>query len=247
MITVTILTKNSGATLRATLQSTREFPEVLLLDTGSTDNTLEIAREFPNVKIYKENFSGFGPTHNRATALAAHDWILSLDSDEVLTEELIREILALSLDQNAVYRILRHNFFNGKHIKWCGGWHPDWIVRLYNRKTTRFTDAAVHEKIITEGLKIVSLKQYFLHTPYREIGDFLTKMQMYSSLFATQYRSKRSSSLCKALFHSWAAFLKSYLLKRGFLGGKEGFIISAYNAHTAFYKYLKLDESNQLN
>lgn len=244
MISVTILTKNSAATLRETLLSTLAFPEVVLFDTGSTDATLAIAREFPNVKIYQEKFTGFGPAHNQATSLASHDWILSVDSDEVLSASLVEEILKLNLDPSCVYSLLRDNYFKGKHVKWCGGWHPDWIIRLYNRTTSRFTEDAVHEKVVSEGLKVVQLRFTMRHTPYREIGDFLAKMQTYSTLFASQQKGKKSSSLLKALFHAWAAFFKSYILKKGFLGGKEGFIISAYNSHTAFYKYLKLDESN---
>jgi len=243
MISVTILTKNSEETLQAALESVRSFPEVLVYDTGSTDLTLQIAQAFPNVIIRQGTFNGFGPVHNTATELASHDWILSLDSDEVLSDELALEIQQIQLDASCVYSILRHNYFNGKHIKWCGGWHPDRVVRLYNRKKTRFSDAPVHEKVQAAALKEVSLKHPMRHYPYRCISDFLAKMQTYTTLFAEQEHSKKSS-LMKAIFHGWHAFFKSYILKRGFLGGKEGFIISAYNGHTAFYKYLKLSEKS---
>lgn len=245
MISVTILTKNCEETLQKTLQSAISFKEVLVLDTGSTDATLEIARQFPNVVIHTSPFLGFGPTHNLATKLASFDWILSLDSDEVLTDELVTEIHALALDTTSVYSILRHNYFNGKWIKWCGGWHPDRVVRLYNRQTTRFTDAAIHERVLTDGLKVHSLKSPLVHTPYRRINDFLSKMETYSTLFASQHQHKKKASIVSAIAHAWFAFFKSYILKKGFLGGKEGFIISMYNSHTAFYKYLKLDESNR--
>ncbi len=240
MITVTVLTKNSSQTLSKTLNALKAFDEVLILDTGSTDNTLEIARQYPNVTIHTSAFIGFGPAHNLASSLAKHEWILSIDSDEVLSDSLIEEILSLKLNKNYVYSIGRHNFFNGKHIKWCGGWHPDRVVRLYNREETSFNDAMVHEKILINELNVVCLKAPLFHTPYREIGDFLNKMQIYTTLFAKQNEEKKKGSLLKAILHSWFAFFKSYILKRGFLGGKEGFIISAYNAHTAFYKYLKL-------
>ncbi len=246
MISVTILTKNSERSLRATLESTCSFSEVLILDTGSTDHTLEIAQEFSNVKIFRADFKGFGPTHNVASQLAEHDWILSLDSDEILSEELVSEIHNRELDNRCVYSIPRHNYFNGKHIKWCGGWHPDRIVRLYHKKQTRFNDLAVHEAIITDNLRQISLKHPLRHLPYREIGDFLSKMQVYSALFAEHHKHKKKASLLTALLHSWYAFFKSYVLKRGFLGGKEGFIISIYNGHTAFYKYLKLAERTRL-
>ncbi len=242
MITVTILTKNAQETLEKTLESVKDFPEVLLYDTGSSDSTIKIASQFPNVTIIKGTFEGFGPTHNRASSCATHDWILSIDSDEELSTALIEEIKTSPLDPLAVYQIQRKNYFNGKWIKGCGGWHPDWVVRLYHREHTQFSDAAVHEKVLTKGLKVVNFKGTITHTPYRRMSDFLSKMQTYSTLFAEQNKHSKRASLFKAICHGWSAFFKSYLFKRGFLSGREGLIISLYNGHTAFYKYLKLAE-----
>jgi glycosyltransferase involved in cell wall biosynthesis len=240
VISATILTKNSEATLAGAIASLRGFPEVLIFDTGSTDRTLEIAESFPNVRIVKGAFQGFGKTHNLASSLASHDWILSIDSDEIVSPELSSEILKLVLVPDAVYSLDRHNYFQGKHIKYCAGWHPDRIVRLYHRKMTQFSEDRVHEKIIASGLRVVPLYHRLIHTPYRTIEEFIHKMQFYSTLFAEQNAGKKQSSLGKAIAHGVAAFFKSYLLKRGFLAGREGFIISVYNGHTAYYKYLKL-------
>ncbi len=245
MISVTVLAKNSAETIRETLEALQRFPEVLVLDTGSTDNTVEIAKAFPNVRVVEEKFQGFGKTHNRASSRAQHDWVLSIDSDEIVSPELVEEILALSLDQACVYSLDRHNYFNGKWIKGCSGWYPDPVVRLYHRKATWFTDDEVHEKVIAEKMRIVPLRGRLLHTPYRSIESFLHKMQLYSTLFAEQNAGKKRSSLGKALFHAWTAFLRSYIFKRGFLCGKEGFIISLYNAHATYYKYLKLAFRNR--
>lgn len=242
MISVTILTKNSERTLRQTLLSTESFTEVLVVDTGSTDNTLDIARTFSNVKVFSIPFIGFGPVHNMASSMATYDWILSIDSDEILSPELISEIQHLTLDAYTVYSLQRDNFFNERLIKWGGGWYPDRVIRLYNRKETRFSDDAVHEKILLTGVREKSLKGPLRHIPYLQISDFLNKMQTYTTLFAEQHKEKKKGSFAKALLHSWMAFIKSYIFKRGFLGGKEGYIISAYNSHTAFYKYLKLEE-----
>ncbi|MBS0649493.1 MAG: glycosyltransferase family 2 protein [Verrucomicrobia bacterium] len=241
-ITVTILTKNSGDTLLETLRSVQDFHEVIILDTGSTDDTLEIAAEFPHVKIHHAEFKGFGPLHNEATSLASSDWILSIDSDESLTPELVTEIQGLKLHPDFVYSVQRDNYFNGKRIRCCAGWYPDRIVRLYNRKQTKFSNDAVHERILTQGLNLLFLKHPLKHIPYRSISDFLDKMQKYSTLFAQQNRGKKKSSFCKALVHGLAAFCKNYFLKLGIFGGKEGFIISLYNSQTAYYKYLKLAE-----
>ncbi len=244
-IAVTILTKNCGDTLLATLQSLEAFREIIILDTGSVDDTLEIAGEFPHVKIYHAEFKGFGPLHNEATSLASMEWILSIDSDEILSPELAQEIQELQLDPACVYSIQRDNYFNGKRIRCCAGWYPDRVVRLYHRRKTKFSNDAVHEKILREGLQEIPLKHTLKHTPYRSISDFLEKMQKYSTLFAEQNRGKKKSSFGKAVFHGLGAFFKNYFIKLGIMGGKEGFIISLYNSQTAFYKYLKLAELNK--
>ncbi|NGX27238.1 MAG: hypothetical protein K940chlam6_01171 [Chlamydiae bacterium] len=244
MITATILTKNCQKTLKKTLDSLINFSEIIVLDSGSSDETLTIAKKYPNVKVHTSPFLGFGPMHNYVAKLANHDWILSIDSDEILTKELANEILSLQLDSNHIYSIQRNNFYNGKHIKWCGGWHPDWVHRLYHRGKTGFSEDLVHEKVKKADLVLTPLKNPLLHTPYLEISDFLDKMQHYSALFAEQNEGQMGS-LSQAIFHSWFAFIKSYIFKRGFLGGREGFIISMYNGHTAFYKYLKLAERTE--
>lgn len=226
------------------MESLRGFNEVVIYDTGSTDNTLHIAKQFPNVTIFQNTFHGFGPTHNEASNAAKYDWILSIDSDEVVTPEMAKEIAQLNLEDDCVYSFPRDNYYNGKWIKWCG-WYPDRQMRLYNRTKTRFTDAQVHEAIISEGMQNISLNGAIRHYSYETISDFLTKMQSYSTLFAKQNVGKKSSSPWKAIGHGFFSFFKSYIIKKGFLGGYEGFVISSYNAHTAFYKYLKLYEANQ--
>ncbi len=238
-ISVTILTKNSSETIGQTLDSLHKFSEVLILDTGSSDETLQIAKKYPNARICKTPFSGFGKLHNLAASMAKNDWILSIDSDEVLSDELIEEIFSLQLDVYAVYALNRCNYFQGKWIQCCSGWYPDWIVRLYNKKRTSFTENEVHETVIADGLKRVFLKEKCLHTPYTDIESFLSKMQLYSTLFAKENCGKHST-VGKAIWHGIYAFFKNYLFKRGFLAGKEGLIISIYNAQTTYYKYLKL-------
>lgn len=243
-ISVTILTRNSQKYLHEVLNALKNFDEVVLYDTGSNDTTISIAQLFPNVTIYQKEFRGFGPTHNDASNLARNHWILSIDSDEVVTPEMANEISTLKLDENCVYSFPRNNFFNKKWIKWCG-WCPDRQIRLYHRKKTCFTNAQVHEAIDATNMKIVPLHNPFIHYSYETISDFLTKMQLYSDLFAQQHKGKKKSSLWKAISHGSFAFFKSYFIKKGFLGGYEGFVISSYNAHTAFYKYLKLYETNK--
>jgi glycosyltransferase involved in cell wall biosynthesis len=245
MISVTILTKNSSRYIKQVLEALGAFPEVAILDTGSTDETLEIAKNFKNVVIYKHEFEGFGKAHNLISSLATHDWILSLDSDEIVSLEFCKEVLSLTLNPRSVYTISRHNYYRQRFIKGCG-WYPDRVTRLYNRKTTQFSDAFVHEKVLSDGFTITPILSPVYHYPYNSIDDFLNKMQLYSTLFAKEKAQKTKSSLLKAISHGLFAFFKSYFLKRGILLGGEGFEISAYNAITAYYKYLKLRDRNEL-
>ena len=244
MISVCILAKNCAETLEKTLASTRSFPEALLLDNGSTDGTLKIACAFPNVRVFESEFLGFGPLRNKAASMASCDWILALDSDEILSPPLLEEISQLKLDPSFAYSIPRHNYYNGKRIRGCG-WGGDKVIRLYHRSVARYHTDLVHESLDSSNTKIVELKHPILHTPYRSTADFLAKMQNYSTLFAQQYKGKRTSSFGKALSHALFAFFRSYILKRGLFCGAEGFTLSLYNANTAFYKYMKLNELNK--
>ncbi|MBM3194017.1 MAG: glycosyltransferase family 2 protein [Chlamydiae bacterium] len=243
MISVTVLTYNSEETIESCLRALSSFGEVILLDTGSKDSTIAIAQKFPNVRIFFNEFIGFGPLHNIATSYASHDWILSIDADEVMTEESIAEIKKLELNERVVYAVLFRNYLNGKWVRFSG-WYPEHKLRLYNKTVTKFTSDFVHETIETKGLKVVYLKKPVSHFSYRKVSHFLVKMEKYSELFSEQNRGKRKSSLAKAIGKSWAAFFRCYILKRGFLDGKEGYIIARYQADVAYYKYLKLDEKN---
>lgn len=242
-ISVTILLKGFPRHLHRVLGALETFDEILLYDNGASKEALDICHRFSNAKVVQGPFLGFGKTHNKASALASHDWILSVDSDEVVSKELALEIGSLKLDSHCVYSIPRHNEYNGKWIRWCG-WYPDRVVRLYDRNTTSFSNSQVHEKVKKDRLQEVCLKMPLIHFSYENISDFLSKMQSYSELFAVEHTGKKSSSPLKALLHGFGAFLKSYFLKLGILDGYEGFLISSYNAHTAFYKYLKLYEAN---
>ncbi|MFQ5730033.1 MAG: glycosyltransferase family 2 protein [Waddliaceae bacterium] len=202
MISVTVLTKNSQRYIREVLAALQSFNEVVVYDTGSSDETLSIAEQFSNVVLYKKPFVGFGPTHNLASEAAKNDWILSIDSDEVVTPEMTQAIFRTPLDENCVYSFPRNNYFNGKLIKWCG-WYPDRQVRLYNRKRTRFSDTQVHEGVLRENVQTVLLNAPFKHYSYASISEFLEKMQLYSDLFAKQYAGKKSSSSFKAILHGF--------------------------------------------
>ena len=139
-ISVTILTKDSSRHLQSVLESVREFDDVVILDGGSKDDTVDIVNRFTNTNLFHEEFIGFGALKNKAIELAKHDWVFSLDSDEIVSEDLIQEIRNIDRTQdNRAFEIDRKNYFCDRLIK-HGGWSPDWLIRIFNRKTARFSN-----------------------------------------------------------------------------------------------------------
>ena len=245
-ISAVILTKNSAALLRDVLNALRWCDEVVVFDTGSTDDTVEIARQRTRVSVHRMtgSFPGFGKARRQAIALARHDWILSIDSDEVVTPELAGEIRRLPFDPRTVYAIPFHNYFNGRRITTCG-WDPDRHERLFNRTATNFCESELHEKVQTVKLEVQRLRHPIRHYSYGSLSDFLHKMKAYSQLFAEQHAGRKTSGVGTAVTRSLWAFGKSYVLQRGCLQGSEGFVISVYKAQIVFWKYLLLHEANR--
>ncbi len=245
-ISVTILTKNSSARLDEVLSALAWCDDVIVFDTGSTDDTVSIAQQHPNVTVHRlaGDFPGFGRAHQQAVAVARHDWILSIDSDEIVSPSLASELATLPLDPRTVYTIPFRNYFNGRMITSCG-WHRERHERLFNRTVTNFCASEVHEKVKTADLTVRHLRQPIYHFSYESADDFLRKMRTYSQLFAQQNVGRKSSSPFKAVTRSLWAFGKSYALQRGFLQGYEGLVISASKAQTVFWKYLLLHEANR--
>ncbi len=242
-ISCVIIAKDAEATLRDVLNSLTLFNDVILYSNNSTDKTDEIAKEFKNVNLVQGDFIGFGPTKNLAASFAKNDWILSLDADEVLSENFINNLRKKELSDTAVYSILRTNYYKNRQIKHC--WGNDIIVRLYNRSTTSFTDKKVHEKIIDDGFNINTIEGVVQHYPYSSITDFITKLDRYSTIFANDNIGKKSSSPIKAFLNGGFSFFKTYFLKGGFLDGYAGLVIAFSHMATNFYKYIKLYELNR--
>jgi glycosyltransferase involved in cell wall biosynthesis len=234
-----MITRDAEATIEAALASLAGFPEVIVYDNGSTDRTLEIARRFGNVKVHQGGFLGFGPTKNHAASLATHDWILSIDSDEAVTPELLAAIRTASLSDAAVgYEVLRRNFFLGKAVT-RAGWGNDWLLRLYNRNTAAFTDAPVHEKLrLNVPGPLRRLDGFLDHDAARDIGGFLVKVNRYSELRRAEGRHvlHPAGIFLRAVW----AFWRTYLLQLGFLDGWRGLVIAWSNANGVFFKYMKV-------
>jgi glycosyltransferase involved in cell wall biosynthesis len=242
-VSAVMIVKNGARTIAKTLESLREFDDVVVYDNGSTDGSQEIVKDFPNVHLIEGNFDGFGPTKNRAASFAKHDWVLIIDSDEVVDEELMNALKTDVLDPNAIYIVNFLAYYKEIPIRHCG-WNNQKIRRLYNKSVTRFNDNFVHENIMDEGMKKLPIAGNMKHYSYMSISDFIVKLDRYSTLFATDNVGKKSSSLAKAFFNGLYSFFRTYVLKRGFLDGYAGLIIAFSHMATNFYKYIKLYEMN---
>lgn len=245
-ISVCILVKNAQDTIKECLESLQSFDEIILLDNQSSDDTLKIANDFKskfnNLRIYHSEFIGFGPLKNLAISYASNDWIFSIDSDEVLEFSALKELENLELNPNTIYAMPRKNLYKGEWIKACG-WHPDFVLRLFNKTKTKFNSNFVHESLEISDLNIVKLQNGLKHYAYNDISVLIDKMQKYSTLWAKQNRHK-SSTMTSAILHSGWKFIRDYFFKSGFMYGYKGFVISFCNALGAFFKYAKLYELN---
>jgi glycosyltransferase involved in cell wall biosynthesis len=236
-ISAVLMVRDAEVTLAATLDSLKRFGEVALFDNGSRDHTLEIAGRYPNVRVHKGEFSGFGPTRNKAASLAMNDGVFSIDADEVPDEALLAALDALSLDHPELsYCVERQNYLLGKRVKYSG-WGSQWLTRLYNRKSHGFTDVAVHEKVeLKAGEEPVRLAGTLKHLPMQDAGDFLVKMHRYTMLKAGE--SRRTYHPAIILLKTFWAFIRSYILRLGVLDGWRGVLISVSEANGVFYKYM---------
>ena len=239
-ISVVIITKNAANTLRETLVSTQNFSEVVVYHNGSSeDTTLKILKEFSNISLYQGEFIGFGPTKNRAVGLAKNDWVLSLDSDEVVSNELQNFIEQWNPEStNVVGLIRRDNYMMGQLIN-KGGWGNDWLVRLFNRTSHCFNNNAVHESVLVYAH---SLKQKITgsieHNAVQHLGQFLVKIDRYTEIRRQTMTKTYTPALI--VLRSLFAFVKSYVIKGGFACGWRGLVIGWSEANGVFYKYMKI-------
>ena len=245
-ISAIVLAKNNDNTIKKTLQSLVDFEDVLVYDNGSTDTTMDIAKEFSNVHLIQGEFKGFGWTKNKAVSFAKNDWVIIIDSDEVIDEILLNTLKTKKLDENTVYQLNFKAYYKDIQVKYCG-WNNQKIKRMYNKKITSYNMNDVHEDIISDSLNIELLDGNVEHYSYHTISQFIIKADHYSTLFAHNNLGKKSSSPLKAILNGIYSFIKTYFFKRGFLDGYVGLIISFSHMVTNFYKYIKLYELNKEN
>jgi glycosyltransferase involved in cell wall biosynthesis len=243
-LSVTIITKNESAHVAAALESVAWADEIVVVDSQSTDGTVEIARRFtPRIEV--REWPGYVAQKNYAASIATHDWILSLDADERVTPELGAEIRA-ALGRPAThgaYRMPRVTWHLGRWIR-TTDWYPDHQLRLYDRRSGRWTGQYVHEAVSVNGT-VGDLQGELQHHPYRDIADHLETIDRYTSYAARQmHESGRTAGLIQIAGHPPLAFLRNYLAHGGIRDGVPGFIISSLNAYYVFLKFAKLRELN---
>ncbi len=239
-LSVILISYNAAKTLAQCLDSVRWAHEIIVLDAHSTDDTLAIAQRY-TPQVYSADWEGFGKQKNKALDKATQEWVLSLDSDEVITPELAAEIQQV-LNANSEYQayyLPRHSYFCNRLIR-HGDWGKDRVLRLFKRGSGRFDNAPVHEKLILEGPTTV-LKNPMLHYTAPSLTQVLEKMNRYSSLGAEKkLAAGKTSSLRQALLHGLWAFVRCYILRAGFLDGRAGFVLAVTVAEGTYYRYLKM-------
>ncbi|MDY0321866.1 MAG: glycosyltransferase family 2 protein [Arcobacteraceae bacterium] len=243
-ISAVVLAKNNEKTIGNTLKSLIDFSDVVVYDNGSVDETINIAKSFPNVNLIEGEFRGFGWSKNKAASYAKNDWILIIDSDEVVDGELLEVLKNKVLEKNCVYKLNFKAFYKDIQVKHCG-WNNQKIKRLYNKTVTSYNSNDVHEDIITDGLTMEVLAGNVEHYSYHSISEFIIKADRYSTLFAKNNAGKKKSSPFKAFFNGIYSFIRTYIFKQGFRDGYVGLIIAYSHMVTNFYKYIKLYEANK--
>lgn len=252
-VSVVIVTKNEEKNIRDALESVKDFEDIVIVDSFSKDRTLETCKEFTN-RVFQHEWQGYARQKQMAVDYAERPWVLILDADERVTQELKKEILEkITLNsklktQNSIYSgfyVPRKNFFLGRWIK-HSGWWPDYTLRLFRKDLSFVEQREVHEKVIVKG-SVDYLKNPLEHYTYRTISDYIKKMENYSTLSAKEILSKNPQPSSISLILKMTAspiftFLKMFFLKQGFRDGVHGFMLSVLYSFYTFLKYAKARE-----
>lgn len=239
-VSIAIITRDEAHAIEACLKSVAWADERIVLDSGSTDDTVAICRAL-GATVESADWPGHGVQKNRAIARCSGDWILSLDADERVGDELRAEITQmLASPGNAVgFRMPRLSSYCGRRMR-HGGWWPDYVTRIVRRGRGRFSDDPVHERLIVDG-PVGTLRSPLAHEAVVDLEEVLDKVNRYSTAGARQMlRSGRHATLRSAIGHGAWTFIRTYVLRAGFLDGREGFMLAVSNAEGAYYRYLKL-------
>jgi glycosyltransferase involved in cell wall biosynthesis len=237
MLSAIIITRNEAANVAACLESVAFCNERIVVDSGSDDDTVKIAMAAGATVVHHE-WGGFGAQKNFALSQAHGDWVLSIDADERVSVPLAAEILStISSAAANGYEIARLSTFLGRPMR-HSGWFPDYVLRLFRREKARFTDDLVHERVICEG-PIGRLSGVLDHHPVVRLEDAIARVDSYSTAGAKMLASRRRVSFASGMTHGLWSFLRAYILRLGFLDGREGFLLAVANAEGTYYRYMK--------
>ncbi len=242
-LSVIILTKNEEDNISACLESAKWADEIILYDSDSTDNTVKIAKESGASVVVDSKWEGYGKQRIKAQQHATCDWILMLDADEIITPELkvdIQQKIEFN-NTSVIYAIPRLSFCFGRFIH-HSGWYPDYVYRLYSKEKTQYNDSMVHEKLLVpDSMQIENLSSDLLHYTYKNLNHYLVKSAHYAEIWAIdKYSRGRTTNLTTGVLHGIGCFIKMYILRSGFLDGKQGFLLALLSAHSTFAKYANL-------
>ncbi len=244
MLSIIVITKNESQHIERCLQSVSWADEIIVFDSGSTDNTVEICKTYTPL-VFETDWPGFGHQKQRALDKTSGDWVLSIDADEYVSEKLRTEIQT-AIQQTDIdgFKIPRLSSYCGKQIK-HGGWWPDYVLRLFQKKHGKFSTSLVHERVIV-NTKTARMANPLLHDSYVSLEEVLSKTNSYSSLGAKMlYEKGEKSSLSKAILRAIWTFFRTYFIKTSFLDGEQGLMLAISNAEGTYYKYAKLNMLNQ--
>lgn len=241
-ITGNIITLNEEANIEACIKSLGQVcDEIIVVDSLSTDKTVEIAKTL-GAKIISQKYLGDGPQKNVANEHASNDWVLSLDADERLDDEMVQEIKRIQRLEKLpqAFSFKRKNYIADRWIKHCG-WYPDYCTRLYNKNIASFRPVAGHSSI--EAKETIKISGNIIHFSYKNYHDLLHKTNRFSSRGAKMMleKGKKSNGFSPAI-HFFAAFFRKYILQKGFMQGLDGLTISLTASINSYMKYAKLIE-----
>lgn len=242
-LTVTVITRNEAANIEGALESVKWADEIVVVDSHSADETVALAGRYA-ARIVVHDWAGYSAQRNYAAEIASNDWILAIDADERVPPELAAEIQHIMRDESAVggYRMPRVSYYLGRWIRGTD-WYPDYQLRLYDRRVGQFNGKRVHESVELKRGRPGTLEHDLQHYPYRDISDHVTSIDHYTTLAAEEWFAEgRRTNPFEAAVHPPAAFLRNYIVRRGFRDGTAGFLISILNSYYVFLKILKLWE-----
>ncbi len=241
-----MIVKDEEDNIERCLQSLSWADEIVVVDSGSVDATVEICERY-GCRIIRTEWLGFGRTKRFAVESALNDWVLSIDADEVVTEGLMERITAsVESGRFHAYRIKRNSFYLGRMIRYCG-WRKDYPVRLFDRRYGNFNESEVHEKVVIDGEK-GRIDDPLLHYTYPDIASHIDRINRYSTLGAqAAFRKGKRSSLTGSIVRGFLKFIKMYFTQLGILDGLSGLILSLNSGYGVFLKYFKLRELDKNN